>query len=164
MTTLFANPYDISKTGFYFTSTADYQLQMQKTSFEEVEIDYIDGNNPKLFEAAGINQSNLDQWFDNLDSIDDDSTEAISIIFLLDFMDLKDAISRYEEVNVWFGSAEDYAAELLADTTDLEQLPEVIKYHIDYSGIARDMELSSEITEVGKSVGDVKMAARRPPR
>jgi hypothetical protein len=151
VTTLYANPYDISKTGFYFTSTDDYQLQMQQASFEEVEIDYIDGDNPKLFEAAGINQSNLDQWFNELDSIDDDSTEGVSIIFLLGFMDLKDAISRYEEVIIWFGSAEDYAAELLADITDLDQLPEIIKYHIDYSGIARDMELSSEITEVSSN-------------
>ena len=83
--------------------------------------------------------------------IDDNSTEANSIIYLLDYLDIEDAISRYEEVNIWFGSAEDYAAELLADTTDLEQLPEIIKYHIDYSGIARDMELSSEITEVGNN-------------
>ena len=151
MTKLYANPYDISKTGFYFTSTDDYLLKMQQAAFEEVEIDYIDGDNPKLFEAAGINQSNIDQWFDNLDSIDDDSTEAISIIFLLDFMGLKDSISKYEEVNVWFGSAEDYAAELLAYITDLDQLPEIIKYHIDYSAIARDMELSSEITEVSNN-------------
>jgi hypothetical protein len=127
MTKLYANPYDISKTGFYFTSTDDYLLKMQQAAFEEVEIDYIDGDNPILFDAAGINQSNLDQWFNELDSIDDDSTEGVSIIFLLGFMDLKDAISRYEEVTVWFGTAEDYAAELLADTTDLEQLPEIIE-------------------------------------
>ena len=44
VTTLYANPYDISKTGFYFTSTDDYQLKMQHASFEEVEIDYIDGD------------------------------------------------------------------------------------------------------------------------
>jgi hypothetical protein len=40
-TTLYANPYDISYTGFYFGSTEEFNEQLSQASYEEVEIDYI---------------------------------------------------------------------------------------------------------------------------
>jgi hypothetical protein len=149
MTTLYANPYDTSYTGFYFTSTEEFVSHMDKAPYEEVEIDYIDGLNPKLFATTGIYQSNIGIWFSDLDQIEDNSTPGISIIYLLDYLSLDDALARYEEVMIWYGTSEDYASEIFSDFIELDNLPDIIKYHIDYSGIAHDMELNSEITQVG---------------
>ena len=46
-----------------------------------------------------------------------------------------------------FDSLEDYAREFIEDcySSDIEKLPEFIRYHIDYEGIARDMELNGDV-------------------
>ena len=33
----------------------------------------------------------------------------------------------------------EYAAEIVEQTIDLDKLPQIIRYHIDYGGIARDL-------------------------
>ncbi len=148
MTILYANPYDISYTGFYFSTLDEFTEQMAAASFEEVEIDYIDGDNPQLFSDVSINQANLDTWFDHLDTITDDSEAAIAICFLLQYLDLAEAIDRHEDVIIWHGSADDYAADLIEQTTDLSQLTNIIGNYINYQAIARDMQLNGEIVEV----------------
>ncbi len=148
-TQLYANPYDLNFTGFYFESVEKFQKQMKKAKFEEVEIDYIDGDNPSLFEAAGINQGNISIWFQELEDIDDNDDTGIAIRYLRDTgLDLQDAIERADEVQIWHGSSEDYAAELIEECYDMGSIPDTIKYHIDYAGIANDMDLNSEITEI----------------
>jgi len=152
MTTLYANPYDITYTGFYFDSTDQFNQELSQAHYEEVEIDYIDGANPKLFQAADIHQGNVDLWFDELDQYSDDGHEAISISYLLDFYDIEEAIKRHDEVIIYRGSIADYAAELVEDVYPLDELPDIIKHHIDYDSIARDLELNSEVAEVGHNV------------
>jgi antirestriction protein len=46
-----------------------------------------------------------------------------------------------------FDTVEDYAAQLVEDcySDALKQLPEFIRFHIDYEGIAHDMEVGSDI-------------------
>lgn len=149
MTTLYANPYDISFTGFYFENLDEFQEKMEKAPFEEVEIDYIDGDAPSLFTQAGINQGNIESWFDELEHITDSDDEAIAIRYLLDVgLDLQDAIDRHDEVQIHRGTAEDYAQDLIEETTDMDSIPQVIQYHIDYQGIANDMRINGEITEI----------------
>ena len=58
-TTLYANPYDTSYTGFYFGSIEEFNDQLSQASYEEVEIDYIDGDNPGLFQATKIHHGTL---------------------------------------------------------------------------------------------------------
>ena len=148
MTTLYANPYDINFTGFYFNSSEEFEAKFSKAPFEEVEIDYIDGDNPLLFNAVGIYQSNVDYWFDELDQYSDTDNETLAIIYLLDFMGIEDAIKRHHEVILHHGSIKEYAADLIEETYPVDDLPDIIKYHIDYSGIAKDMESNSEVTEI----------------
>ncbi|MEQ8348877.1 MAG: hypothetical protein RIB84_07630 [Sneathiellaceae bacterium] len=67
MTTLYAQPYDITATGFYFETAEQYAAQAAKAvndygqRVEEFEIQFIDGENPDaaLAEAWGLNQVNL---------------------------------------------------------------------------------------------------------
>ena len=152
MTTLYANPYCSDYSGFYFDTIDQFNQKMSQTAFEETEIDFIDGDNPKLFNASNIHQGNLNIWFEELDQFSDEDDEALSIMFLVDFMDLDEAIQRHNEVILYKGSIEDYVTELIEEIYPVDQLPEIIRYHIDYSGIARDMELNSEVTEISRDI------------
>jgi hypothetical protein len=147
-TILYANPYDTSYPGFYFDNTDQYNQKLSLAKFEEVEIDYIDGDNPKLFQAADINQCDIDTWFDELDQYSDDGHEASAIGYLLDIMHLDEAIKRRDEVILHRGSLADYAFELVEDICSLDQLSDLIRNHIDYESIASDLELNSEVTEI----------------
>jgi hypothetical protein len=144
MTTLYANPYDTSYTGFYFDTIDQFNQKLSQANYEEVEIDYIDGDNPRLFQSAKIHQGNVD-----LDRYSDDSQEALSIGYLIEIMHLDEAIKRRDEVILHRGSLADYAFELVSDVYPLDQLPDLIRNHIDYASIARDLELNSEVAEVG---------------
>jgi len=151
-TILYANPYDITCTGFYFGSINEFNKQLSQASYEEVEIDFIEGNNPGLFQATKIHQSNVDLWFDELDQYSDDGHEASAIGYLLDIMHLDEAIKRRDEDILHRGSLADYAFELVEDICSLDQLPDLIRNHIDYDSIARDLELNSEVTELSRNV------------
>jgi hypothetical protein len=147
-TTLYANPYDISYTGFHFGSAEEFNEQLSQASYEEVEIDYIDGDNPGLFQATKIHQGNVNLWFDELDKYSDDSDEASAICYLLDIMHLDESIKRIDEVILHQGSLADYAFDLVEDICSLDQLPDLIRNHIDYESIGRDLELNSEVAEI----------------
>jgi hypothetical protein len=79
MTQLFAQPYDISATGFYFLTAEQYQEQSTKTRndrgfrVEEYEIQFIDGESidAKLFEPLGVNQCNFREFLDACDTWDE---------------------------------------------------------------------------------------------
>ena len=117
---------------------------------EEVEIQFIDGECglTRLANAAGIGQGTVALWFEELDDLD---TEQIDqLCFLLDCgFDLEDALTRYEEVCIFHGSAADYAQELIEETTDI---PENLRFYIDYDAIARDMGYNGEIVEIDREV------------
>ena len=66
--------------------------------------------------------------------------------------DLEEAIYRKDEVILYNGSLADYAFELVEDLYPLDQLPDLIRCHIDYDSIARDMELNNEVTEVSGNI------------
>lgn len=151
MTDLYANPYAYGAQGFFFDSAESFEKQIKSASWEECSIEYIDGDNPKLFAAAGIHQGNVHRWFEDLDHLSDEDDEGIAIRYLLDDVgyDLDQALERANDVQLYRGTSADYAAELLADCYEINKLPSVIRYHIDYEGIARDMEINSEITEIG---------------
>jgi hypothetical protein len=69
----FAKPYNGDVTGFYFTKYSDYSEQAASLEdsygepVDELELYFIDGDNAQLFNALGINQANLEQWFDELE-------------------------------------------------------------------------------------------------
>jgi len=86
MTTLFAQPYDISATGFYFDTAAEYSAKAAKLKndygqpVEEFEIQFIDGTglDAKLFEALGVNQANHEDFLEAVtDWSDDDKIKVI---------------------------------------------------------------------------------------
>lgn len=66
-TVLFAQPYDISAEGFYFTSAEQYIAKAANNRnslglpVEEYEMQFIDGDelDAELFKAVGVDQSNF---------------------------------------------------------------------------------------------------------
>jgi hypothetical protein len=151
-TTLYANPYDISYSGFYFGSIDEFNKQLSQASYEEVEIDYIEGGNSQLFHATNINQGNVDLWFDELDRYEDNHQEALAICYLIEIMHLDEAIKRRDEVILHRGSLADYAFELIEDLCSLDRLPNLIRNHIDYESIGKDLELNCEVAELSRNV------------
>ncbi|MEP1933635.1 MAG: antirestriction protein ArdA, partial [Roseibium sp.] len=77
MTYLFAQPYDISAQGFYFSNFEDYQTKAASAvnsygqRVEEFEIQFIDGEDIdcELAKAYGINQANLKSYFSAVDEL-----------------------------------------------------------------------------------------------
>jgi antirestriction protein len=63
-------------------------------------------------------------------------------------MYLDESIKRIDEVILHQGSLADYAFELVEDICSLDQLPDLIRNHIDYESIGRDLELNSEVAEI----------------
>ncbi len=149
MTEFYAQPYSIEHTGFYFGSIETYERgmeQLNKKGCEEVEIQFINGEDhlAGLARAANLGQGDMELWFEELDDLDE--IEVTQITFLLDCgFSLLDALDRYENVCLHHGTASDYAYDLINETTEI---PETLRYYIDYDAIARDMEINGEITEI----------------
>jgi len=154
MTEFYAQPYSLDHTGFYFDSAEKFEEGMEKLNklgCEEVEIQFIDGEDHlcDLAKSVGIHQGDINFWYDELEELDDN--DIIRICFLLDDLgyNIKDALERYDEVYLHHGSAEDYAQELIEETTDI---PENLRFYIDYEAIARDMKLGGEINEIEREL------------
>jgi Antirestriction protein (ArdA) len=153
MTEFHAQPYSLDHMGFYFSSVEDFEAGMQRLNqqgCEEVKIQFIDGDThlAELASLASIHQGNIEFWFDELEDLDE--TQAIQITYLLDLgYDIKDALQRFEDVCLYEGKASDYAYDLIYETTEI---PENLRYYIDYDAIARDMEINGEITTISREL------------
>ncbi len=153
MTTFYAQPYSTDHTGFYFEDITEFEAGMEKLNAqgcEEVEIQFIDGDMhlSRLARSVGIDQATITEWFDELDHLD--SRETDQLCFLLDRgFSLDEALTRYDWVCIFYGSAADYARDLIEETTEI---PENLRYYIDYDAIARDMGYNGEIEEIAHDI------------
>ena len=84
----YANPYNTSATGFYFESIEELEEKSAKLNdefglpVEEFEIDAIDGTREEmeLAEALGINQANIAEFIEFIDTSDEYSWPTIYFI------------------------------------------------------------------------------------
>lgn len=145
--TFHAMPYDTSKQGFYFTDFDSYIKGVEASGAEEFELQFIDGDDAELFNACGINQANLAQWFDDVEVLDDH--EKISLFYLMDnnlCSDLSDALDKIDDVSISQCSLRD-AAEELFDECYLHDVPEHVRAYIDYDRFANDCRLGGDMDE-----------------
>lgn len=88
---------------------------------------------------------------------DDDDDKRRGLVWLVDSVgySVSDALDKCEDVRTFNGTAEEYAAELLEDSYSdaLDKLPDLIRNHIDYEGIARDLEAGGDIAEAEDADG-----------
>ncbi len=149
-----ATPYDISASGFYFKTYDEYLDQSVKhrndygDPVEEYEIQFIDGDNYKLFQAVGVNQANLNQWFNMFEELDGD--DYIKAVYLVDDLgtDFGDILDRIDDVILFEGTILEYTESYIEDTGLLDQIPESLRFYFDTESFALDLVLNGDIATI----------------
>ena len=150
----FATPFNSCVPGFAFSDYDDYCARMAalRDDFgdpvEEVRLDYIDGDNPELFNALEVSQATLALWFDTIECLDGD--DLIKAIYLARDLNVAmgDVLDRLDEVSLFEGDAESYVRDFVEDCGLLDGLPENLQPYFDTAAFARDMLLGGDIEEV----------------
>jgi len=156
MTQLFAQPYDISASGFYFETVEEYITQASKLRnsygqpVEEFELQFIDGESidAELFKALNVNQSNFPAY---LEAVEDWSADdKIKVIIAVGEVGYKfnlgeDAPDQFDVDLYEMDSLKDLA-EQFVDEGLYGEIPEALQNYIDYEAIACDLRMDySEI-------------------
>ena len=157
MTTLFAQPYDISATGFYFDSAEEYDsksialMNEYGEPVEEYKIQFIDGDgiDCQLFEALSISQCNLERFFKAVEEWDE--TQKINVIIAIGEVGYKFDISKDSpddfDVSLYQLDSMRELAEQFVDEGLYGEIPKSLQFYIDYDAMARDLAMDySEIT------------------
>ena len=163
MTTLFAQPYDITASGFFFETIEDYEDQataVRNSSgdpVEEFEIQFIDGSaiDAELAEAWRLSQSNLARFFEIAETWDEEDKLRVIIAagecgYRLDPQSVEpddfDLELYYED------SLRDLAIIFINDGL-FGDIPRHLEAYIDYDAIARDLGMEyTETTIAGESL------------
>jgi len=151
MTTLYAQPYDISATGFYFTSAEDYEAKagMLRNSYgqpvEEFEIQLIEGEgiDCQLFSSVGVHQGNIAAYLDAVDDwSDDDKIKVIIAVGEVGYtFDLgRDGPGRFEVDLYECETLRDLAMQFVDDGL-FGEIPAAIANYLDYDAIAYDLSM-----------------------
>lgn len=160
MTTLFAQPYDISANGFYFETAAEYEERTGKLLnaygdlVEEFEIQFIDGESLDcmLFSALGVHQGNFSAYLEAVeDWSEDDKIKVIIAVGQAGYnFDLgKDNPDQFDVDLYELDSLKDLAMQFVEEGL-FGEIPENIQNYLDYDAIARDLGMDySEITIAG---------------
>jgi hypothetical protein len=161
MTQLFAQPYDISATGFYFQTLDEYQEKAAKTKndygqpVEEYELQFIDGESidAKLFEALGVNQCNFPQFLDACDQWDESQKQKV-ILAVGECgcsFDLKSGDPDDFDVDIYELDSLRELAEQFVEEGLFGEIPKHLENYLDYDAMARDLGMDySETTIAGK--------------
>ncbi|HEX2751726.1 MAG TPA: antirestriction protein ArdA [Alphaproteobacteria bacterium] len=158
MTTLFAQPYDITANGFYFDSVEDYNENAEKNrnsagfQVEEYELQFIDGESidAALFKALDVNQANFGAFLDACEEWDITQKQKVIIAvgecgysFYLQSGDPDDFDIDLYELDSLKELAEQFVDEGL-----FGEIPTSIQNYLDYDAIARDLGFDYSETEI----------------
>jgi hypothetical protein len=149
---LFANPYDITASGFYFSSAADFEAKFEShLPVEEYEIEFIDGDEAEseIFNAMKVSQANLVRYFEVIEELESDELRSAALCYLLGngiASNIDDAMEQSSDVSLFEGTVEDYAWEYLEDCVFTKDTPEIFKNYFDVKSFARDLELGGDVT------------------
>ncbi len=156
MTTLYAQPYDISATGFYFDSTESYAQKAAKNLnpygglVEEYELQFIDGESvdAALFSALSVDQFSFPAYLEACDTWGDHQKQKVIIAvgecgysFNLGADDPDDL-----DLDIYQVESLRELAEQFVDEGLFGEIPASIQNYLDYDAIARD--LGMDYTEI----------------
>lgn len=160
-TKLFAQPYDISANGFYFDSAEEYQEKSSKLKnhygapVEEFEIQFIDGEgiDCELFNTLSICRANISKFFEIVDTWERD--EKIRVIISVGQVgykfDLENDTPDQFYVDLYQTDSFKELAEHFVEEGLFGDIPEHLKYYLDYDKISSDLEIDySKITIDGE--------------
>ncbi|MBO9462463.1 antirestriction protein ArdA [Labrenzia sp. R5_0] len=160
MIQLFAQPCDVSATGFYFESAEDYEAKAKTNrndygqSVEEYEIQFIDGDgiDCAMAKAWEINQANFADFLEAADDWDNEAKLRYIIAvgecgYAHD--DVADDPSRID-MTLYELTSMCELAEQFVDEGLFGDIPERLQFYIDYDAIARDLSVDySEVSIAG---------------
>ncbi len=145
MPKLFAQPYNISATGFYFDCTNDFNEKAKLnvdpfgSPVEEYEIQFIDGDDLdcELFNAWSVHQGNLSGYFNAVNDLE--KHEKIAQIAMSECGYTIDENTKTDDVLIYYcDSLADLAMEFVEEGL-YGTVPERLRHYIDYDAIARDL-------------------------
>ena len=160
-TTLYAQPYDLAASGFYFESAEDYAAKAKALQndhgqpVEEFEIQFIDGEriDAELAKATGLHQGDIVAFFEKTEGWSEHDKQTIII-----------AVGECGYAFDWGRSdpadfdVEIYAAQSLRELAEqfveeglFGDVPERLQFYLDYDAIARDLGMDyAETTIAGE--------------
>jgi len=158
MTTLFAQPYDLSVVGFYFQTKESYDRKAARTidcmglPVEEYEIHFIDGKtiDGVLFKTLRVNQTTFGAYLDACDAWGDDEKRKVIIAvsecgYGFDLgRDTPDGL----DVDIYPVESLKELAEQFVDDGLFGEIPASIANYLDYEAIARDLEFDYTETTI----------------
>lgn len=148
MTTLFAQPYDFTANGFYFHNLDEYitkSFNLNGPLIEEYEIQFIDGEgiDCKLFEALNITQCNIGAYFEAIENWEE--YQKINVIIAVGECGYKFDICNDDpddfDVDLYQFDTMKELAEHFVDEGLFGEIPDNIKFYLDYDAIARDLSM-----------------------
>ena len=148
--TLYAQPYDISAEGFYFTDAEDYarKAAAARNAFglpvEEFEIQFIDGGimDCELARAISLSQANVALYLDRIDDWDVYEKQAVIIAVGECGYDFDENTAPDDfEIDIYHvDSMRDLAIEFVNEGL-FGDIPEHLQNYIDHDAIARDLAM-----------------------
>ena len=156
--TLFAQPYDISATGFYFETLEQYEARAAQARndfgqpVEEFEIQFIDGEalDCALSQAWEINQASFPAYLDAADEWDEDRKRRYIIAVGecgYDHAEVADD-PDHDGVDIYYLDSLRDLAESFVEEGLYGEIPDPLRFYIDYEAIARDLSVDFCETEV----------------
>ncbi len=145
----YAQPYDISATGFYFESVEDYTQKaivlknQYGDSVEEFEIQFIDGEiiDCELAKAWSVNQVNIEEFFDATDEWDDN--QKIHYIIAVGECGYSHNQAKDDptdiEIDIYELDSLKELAEQFIEEGLFGDIPERLQFYLDIDLIARDL-------------------------
>ena len=158
MTKLYAQPYDITASGFYFDSAEEYKAKAAHARnasgcrVEEFEIQFIDGDplDAELFNALSVHQGDVSRFLGAVDEWGDE--EKIRVIIAVGEGGYQFRLGRDEphriEIDLYeCDSLRDLAMQFVDDGL-FGEIPASIANYLDYDAIACDLSADYSETSV----------------
>lgn len=160
MTTLYAQPYDVSATGFYFETAEEYDEKRSncRNDFggivEEFDIQFIDGDgiDAELASAISINQANFAQFLVLCDELEDwEKQRAIIGYRECGYCFELQSLDALENIDVYSVASLSELAEQFVGEGLLGDISESLLRYFDYDAFAGDLAFDyTEATIAGE--------------
>lgn len=148
MTQLFAQPYDVSATGFYFETAEEYKKNANALRneygdpVEEFEIQFIEGEfiDCDLAKAIGLNQANFARFFEIVDEWAEWEKRQVILAVGECGYQFDDGTEPDDfDVDIYDVNSMRELAEQFVEEGLYGDIPENLRFYIDYDAIARDL-------------------------
>lgn len=159
MATFYAQPYDITASGFYFEEAETYAAKINSITndygepVEEFEIQFIDGEklDCELVAVLRPHQGNVVAIMEVLESWDDDQKTAVIIAAGECGYDVDPAQDDPDHIDIEIYHVDSLKelAEQFVEEGLLGEFPERLRAYLDYDAIARDLGMDYAETTVG---------------